>query len=401
MNIFRRVAVWRVLFVLSVLCLSSVPSWAVTELPFVKTMQDSTKKWRGELLDLRESAEDTAVKLVAGGNLYAAATQKSFQMEALGRSGGLTMLKTYSDKVVLTANDTVLVALDADSNTALVQPLLDRAKEAKAHVIVFSGPSRSALGQNTDVAVFPRRLFTEMPYGVAPGVESVNNLIGLWTWTASLVSACVVEGKMPSMFRSNGMPGGLERNAQFRKTPFHTNSGVNVDSVRYLSARYLDALNGALATMNKTQPPAFEQSAKVLRDAKAAGKQIHVGYMGHIFPYELQGKGRPSWTVAAKTQVDATVPAELTEGDVYLLLGYQYFPWALTSALEEKKIKSIVTTSMPPLDRWVASDSITYINPIWEVQDAAIPLRGYDIEILPISGVMQATTYWQLAQLAK
>jgi hypothetical protein len=401
MNILRRVAVWRFLVVLSVLCLSGAPSWAVTELPFVKTMQDSTKKWRGELLDLRESAENSAEKLVAGGNLYVATTQRSFQMEALGRSGGLTMIKTYTDKIVLTANDTVLVGLDADSNTALLQPLLDSAKEAKASVIVFAGPSRSVLGTNSGVQIFPRRLFLEVPYGAAPGVESVNNLIGLWTWTASLVSACVVEGKMPSLFRSNAMPGGGERNMQFRRTPFHTYSGVNVDSVRYLSARYLDALNGALATMNKTQPPAFEKGAKVLRDAQAGGKKVHIGYMGHIFPYELQGKDRPSWSVAAKTQVDATVPAELTEGDVFLLLGYQYFPWELTSALQEKKIKSIVTTSMPPLDRWVASDSITYINPVWAVQDAVVPLRGYDIEILPISGVMQASVYWQLAQLAK
>ena len=401
MNIFRRMAVWRFLAVLSVLYACGVPSQAAEELPFVKTMQDSTKKWRGELFDLRESAEVAAVKLTGGGNLYVAPTQKSFQLEALGRSGGLTMVKALSDKVALTANDTVLAGIDSDTDTAAVQALLARGQEAKATVIVFAGPSRSALAANSSAQVFPRRLFTEVPYGAAPGVESVNNLIGLWTWTASLVSACVVEGKMPSLFRSNAMPGGGERNAQFRKTPFHSASGVDVDSVRYLSARYLDALNGALAAMNKTQPAAFERGAKVLHDAQAAGKKVHVGYMGHIFPYELQGKGRPAWSVAAKTQTDATVPAELAEGDVFLLLGYQYFPWELTSALQEKKVKSIVTTSMPPLDRWVVSDSITYINPVWEVQDAAVPLRGYDIEILPISGVMQASVYWQLAQLAK
>lgn len=398
MNIFRRLCLLGFLWLLAVPALAASDSPA---LPFVKTMQDSTKKWRGELGDLRDSAEVTAPKLIAGGNLYVAATQRSFQMEALGRSGGLTMVKAYSEKTELGANDTVLVALDSDSNPSLVTPLLARAKEAHAAVIAFAGPSRAVLGQNAGVQIFPRRLFSEMPYGTAPGVESVNNLIGLWSWTAALVSACVVEGKMPSIYRSNAMPGGGERNAQFRKVPFHTTSGVNVDSVRYLSARYLDALNAALAGMNKTQPAAFERGGRVLREAQANGKQVMVGYMGHIFPSELQGKNRPAWRAAAKTQVDATVPAELGEGDVFLLLGYQYFPWELTSALQEKKIKSIVTTSMPPLDRWVTSDSLTYINPIWAVQDAAVPLRGYDIEILPISGVMQATIYWQLAQLAK
>ena len=225
--------------------------------------------------------------------------------------------------------------------------------------------------------------------------------MGMWTWTAALVAASVRRGKMPTAFVSGAMPGGGERNALWRKAPFHESTDVTVASLDNLPQRYLDAIANALFALRQTQRESFARGAQILKNTKAGGKQITVAYTGHMFPYELKGPRRPDWKVAAKTQVDATIPPELQDGDALLFLGYQGFPYDLTTALQARSIKSIITSSRPPLDRWKTSDDIVYINPFWTVPDAAVSLRGYDVDLLPISGVMQGAIYWQLVELAQ
>jgi len=120
-----------------------------------------------------------------------------------------------------------------------------------------------------------------------------------------------------------------------------------------------------------------------------------------MFPTELQGPGRPDWQIAAKYRIDATMPDGLNKGDVVLFLQYQLFPWDFTTALQAKGVQLIVSSSMKPMDHWATDADIDYINPFWEVQDAAVDLPGYDIKILPTSGILQSVVYWQLVGLTK
>jgi hypothetical protein len=390
-------------WLLVVLCLFVWPVAAQTkpELSFVGAMQTATFDWRMEVPALQNAANESAAKILAGGNLYVAPTQQSFQIEALGRSGGLMMVKVLADNTQLTKNDVILAALDSGSDAAAAQKIAQRAADAGTGVLWFAGPSRNALKNIVAARVFPARQFSNLNYAEAPGVESIGNIIGMWAWTAAFVSACVQRGKMPTAFVSGAMPGGGERNGLFRKTPFHESTDVTIASLDNLPHRYLDSVANALFSLRQTQGESFARGAQILKNTQAGGKQITVAYTGHMFPYELKGPRRPDWKVAAKTQVDATVPPELQDGDALLFLGYQGFPYDLTSALQARDIKSIVTTSRPPLDKWKTSADIVYINPFWEVPDAAVFLRGYDVDLFPISGIMQGTIYWQLVELAQ
>jgi uncharacterized phosphosugar-binding protein len=332
--------------------------------------------------------------------LYVADTQKSFQVEVLGRAGGLMMVKTLTDKTALTENDVILAALDAGSEAGAAQKIAQRAADAGAGVLWFAGPSREALKNIAGARVFPVRQFSGLPYASARGVESISNVIGVWTWMAALVSASVQRGKMPTIYTSNFMPDAIERNAQFRKNPFHETTDVTIASLDNLPQRYLDSVANALYAMHQTQAAAFARGAQVLRETKAGGHQVVVGYLGHMYPYELNAPGHLNWKNAAKYTADASVPPELQDGDTLLFLGYQWFPYDMVSALQARHIKSVITSSRPPLDQWKTSDDIVYINPFWSVADAELSLRGYDIDILPISGIMQGVVYWQLAELA-
>src|SRR5690606_25059311 len=114
-----------------------------------------------------------------------------------------------------------------------------------------------------------------------------------------------------------------------------------------------------------------------------------------------QGPGRPDWQVAAKYRIDDTLTEGLHKGDVVLFLQYQVFPYSYTSQLQAQGIQSIITSAQQPLDHWATDADIDYINPFWKVQDAVADVPGYDIDILPISGIMQSVVYWQLVGLAK
>jgi len=386
------------------LCLLALPglaSAADAPLPFVQSMQTATSDWRGQLIELTNTADETAAKLIAGGHVYAASTQKSFEQEVLGRAGGLMLTKALTAKTVLTPQDTVIAAMDSGSDPAALDAVLAQAKAAGAKVLLFAGPSRGNVSSGDGVQVLPAHTFDNLPYANSAGEESVSNVIGAWTWMAELVTCSVRRGYMPAAFTSNFMPGALERNAQFRKSTFHTTTDVTPASVRQFGERYLDALSSALAAMDQSQVASFNRGAKMIRDAEASGHHVDVEYLGHMFPTELQGPGRPDWQVAPKYRLDATMPDGLNKGDVVLFLQYQQFPWDFTTALQAKGVQSIITSSMKPMDHWATDADIDYINPFWEVQDAAVDLPGYDIKILPTSGILQSVVYWQLVGLTK
>ena len=386
------------------LWLMALPGLALAadgNLPFVQSMQSATRDWRGQQTALRNSADEAAAKLIAGGNVYVAGTQTSFRQEVLGRAGGLMLTKSLNAKTALTSLDTVLAAMDSGSDAAALNAVLQQAKDAGAKVLLFAGPSRGKVTSSQSVQILPSRDFDNLPYAKSAGIESVSNVIGAWAWMAELVACSVRRGHMPTAFTSNFMPNGKERNAPFRKSTFHTVTDVTPASVRHLSSKYLNAVGNALADMQRAQTASFARGATMIKDAKTNGHQVQVEYLGHMFPSELQGPGRPDWQVAQKYRIDATMPDNLNKGDVVLFLQYQVFPYEFTTALQAKGIQSIITSAQKPLDHWAADADIVYINPFWEVQDAVVNVPGYDIDILPISGVMQSVVYWQLAGMVE
>src|SRR5690606_20231537 len=121
-----------------------------------------------------------------------------------------------NQKTVLTSKDTVLAALDAGSDAAALDAVLQQAQNAGAKVLLFAGPSRGKIAANKTrktVRVLPAQPFADVAYPNSPGIESVSNVIGGWTWMAELVGCCVRRGHMPTAFTSNFMPNGKERNA--------------------------------------------------------------------------------------------------------------------------------------------------------------------------------------------
>ncbi|MCK9589722.1 MAG: hypothetical protein M0Q93_10240, partial [Terrimicrobiaceae bacterium] len=73
-------------------------------------------------------------------------------------------------------------------------------------------------------------------------------------------------------------------------------------------------------------------------------------------------------------------------------------PWENAALTGAARVPSILTTSRRPTGEWVEDAEHVYIDPCWEVQDAGVELPGYDINILPVSGVMQSAIFWELLE---
>ncbi|MFA7232875.1 MAG: hypothetical protein WC076_02060 [Terrimicrobiaceae bacterium] len=379
-------------FLLFLLCLLLSPVGAAASTPpagedYISRLQKAVDVWQDELPALEKCAAAAASKIIAGGNLYLGGAQPSFVEEGIARSGGMTMSHPVSVSTRFTSNDVVLAAWVKARDDPAAAALLEKAAAGGAQVVLFSNTCHPA---NKAIAVFPSRA-APAPVG-EPSVESVSNVVGMWAWTGAFVAACIRQGKMPCMFESMFMPGAIPRDTRFREAPFHAQNLAGREKVPDLGRAYLEIVSGSLRRLKEKNGEAFGRAAKLLREAHENGRPVKVIPLGHMFPTEMQANAIPSWITAAPEKYVPTAEC------LPLYIGYQWFPWENAALTGAARVPSILTTSRRPTGEWVEDAEHVYIDPCWEVQDAGVELPGYDINILPVSGVMQSAIFWELLE---
>jgi hypothetical protein len=392
------------------------PAQASGEAPtYLQRLQARTKAWRGALPELRATATSAAKGVIAGGHLYITGPQQSFISEVLGRSGGLLLPQGYSPEVKLEANDTVLAAFAGAPGTLPkeLSDLVTKASAARARVVLFASTDANALQTAPGVApntlfALPKKAFRDSARPSGLSIESVSNVVGMWAWTGEFVAAAAAQGKMPAFYESIGMPGGRERDNALSGVRFHPVTNVTPTAASGAGSRYLDALSTALSKTIKENSSQFTQAGTLLRASRAAGGVVKTYYLGHMFPMEITVPQNPaSFTTATQIPLPAGMVPGLVEAaptnilgpnDIGLILGYQAFPSVVVDSAPNGTW--IVTSSHRALGEYTSNPKHVYLNPFWDTQDAVVRVEGYDIDILPISGVMQSAIYWQLVELS-
>ncbi|MEO6848529.1 MAG: hypothetical protein ABI443_12500, partial [Chthoniobacterales bacterium] len=328
-------------------------------------------------------------KIIAGGTIYITGAQQSFMEEALCRSGGTILSLYLSASVKIKPTDVVLAGWVKAKDAPAALALIDNALANGAQVILFSNTYRP---DKKGLTIFP----TTVPKAPAiePSVESVSNILGMWTWTGQFITACIKQGKMPTMYESMSMPGAAQRNAMFRNSSFHDQNIPIHGKVPDLGKDYLKAVSEALHQLKEKNGDAFKSAVDLVRSSHENNKDITILSLSHMFPAEIQSNELPKWITAAAPKTEPTAAS------LPIYIGYQWTPWESPALTGKDRIPSILTTSRPPTADWVQDKEHIYIDPCWEAQDAAVKLPGYDINILPISGVMQSTIFWEIMEKA-
>lgn len=341
---------------------------------YLLRLQHTIAQTRSNLTALTESADRAANKFLSGGSLWVAGRQADFISEACGRAGGLMAIAPLGQQVP-TKHDIVLYAVPGSLDGNDLRILKEWQGEGVT-VITFC----SAAGLYRDH--FP--------------IDTVANVIGLWTWTGEFVAACTRLGRMPILYQSYGLPGGPQRGEKYARKRFHDDLTIKPIAPGILGRDYLDQIDRMLAKLHDTQMPKMLQAAKWWGQVSKASAMTLV--TGHMFPRHGQDPRTPPLCglVAApawenKDLLDTNHPPSFV-----LYLGYQFAPLKLVDQAKAMGVK-LVYCDVQPAQPAEPASNILYIDPAWPLTDGCVSVPGYDIPILPASGVVQAAIYWTIA----
>ena len=137
-----------------------------------------------------------------------------------------------------------------------------------------------------------------------------------------------------------------------------------------------------------------EEAATTIRN----GRRVFIELIGHIFPTQVPAAERddllvvlgPRWR---KLPTQRLFDRQGTRGDLLIVLGMPTFPAAHVQAGLDKGMSVIATsTDQPP--KHLVSERLHWIRMPWPRGDGAVRLPGYDVQILPVTGVVNALVYY-------
>ncbi|MEN6346813.1 MAG: hypothetical protein ABFE16_16035 [Armatimonadia bacterium] len=336
-------------------------------------------------------ADKAAARLVAGGTLWLAGSHRGFIQEAYVRAGGMMRVKTLAGHVAeLAPKDVVLVGtLSAESSAD--QTLLRDASKAGALVILLA--PRNVEGTHLYVS----------PHAAEPGEEGVLPVASpalaaaFWTLTGELVGSLTRLGKMPPMYESVVVPGGRERNKSHLTLDWEPGT-VTPLRPGLLGRRYLERLATCMRRLRKTQMEGFAEAGRMAAEALAQGHKAWYVGVGHMPPYEVGQKGDTGLLAPLDSPNTKPEPVagKIQAGDVLLYVGYYepFGPWVETAHAQGARIVTLVSGTPERPAKDMGAD--LNLDACWPFGDALVDIRGYDVRILPPSGVMQSAAYWML-----
>lgn len=368
--------------------------------PVFSAPGDGARAYLGQLLDCLETgrrdlpqvtgaAETVAARLAAGGKLCLAGSYEGFIIEAYYRAGGMMNATRLKSADELAKGDVVLVGAIVPGQAADAE-LLAAAQRAGA-LAVFLAPE--------DLPGPHMHLSPHAPSGAAAGgvpIVSPALTMKLWTFTGELVGALTRLGKMPPMFQSVVVPGGRERNEARLGLPWEPET-VSPVAAGELGERYLAGLRSCLEKLRDTQMPLFGEAGQLSAQALATGHRVWYVGVGHLPPYEPGQPGDPDLTQEMANGIEADKAAEkASAGDLVLYVGY-YEPFgSWVEAIHGAGAGIVTVLSGTPQRPAAEMGADINIDGCWPYGDALVQVPGYDVDILPPSGVVQAAAYWML-----
>jgi len=359
-----------------------------------------------ELPAISRAGEDVADRLVAGGELFIASVRPDFVSEGIVRSGGLMLLRQYGSPADLSEKDTVIVGW---SNTTpdLDLKLVRELSGTGARVVGIGPPPPEELASDllghTHLLLhssLPLPTAVTAPFGgeCYPLVSLVNLLL-LWSLTGEIVAALTRRGHMPAMYQSVLVPGARERNARCSGSRFHRELAVPPVPAGQLGRDFLAGISGIFRSLVEGEVDAIDEVAQVCASVRSEGNAIHGGLISHFPLFQAGAPGDPGHMQRLEPLVGETPSAEelefkLKRGDLFFFLGYYRRPTA-AYRLARHAGALIVEVIAGAQEREEGDLKPDYrIRPRWPFGDSLVSVPGYDVPILPSSGIVQSAIYW-------
>lgn len=364
---------------------------------YIETMLRIVMNVEESLESIAEVAEEAAERVVAGGSLYSTEDGGGFVSEIGGRAGGLMMIKRLEDPSDAQCGDVVLAGtlhLKPEEQAEQFHELVQ-----KGVLVVLFGSSESPLRSEAN-----RFVESFLPLGTAPLIRigeaeqricpaaTVGNIAAAWAFLGEFVGACTRRGKMPTMYQSVFVPNYEVRNAKYSGQVFHDDFDILPLEARSVGRAYLSDVKRCFEGIRSTQLGLFEAAGKLAAEAIKSGHKAWCSFMGHHLPSQIGLPGDPGLF-----SIDPKSSGAFAQGDIFLWVGYYHLPQDQLDMVREAGVRSVWVNGAREIHPIGLTPDRIVIDPYWTYVDASVSVPGYDIRILPPSGVVQTACLWMLA----
>ncbi|MDO8588947.1 MAG: hypothetical protein Q7T82_18125 [Armatimonadota bacterium] len=229
------------------------------------------------------------------------------------------------------------------------------------------------------------------------------NIAALWTWTGEFIAACTRLGKAPQVWQSMMVPGATERNNKYiadmdQATPrgrlFLEKCPPPFPPGKAARA-YLDGVTKNVDEVFSKEGATIRTVASTALQTRANGGGIYAALTGHSLMHEMGCAHDPG---LFKPVANADIkPVDFVIGMGYdsILTGKFWKNVAETICPTGAKIAWSFTDYRPDAVKSLLPGEM-YINQHWAMGDSLVTVPGYDVKILPPSGVIGDAIYWSI-----
>ena len=363
-----------------------------------------------DLPQIAASAEAAAQLYVAQDGRIAAHGDMGFAKELNNRAGGLMRME-YASKVGADWKGIVLAAIRDDQ---LGEDLAATAKFRKQGCMVVAIARRALIeqarqqGAEFDSVVLTHAAEHGGMFQAGDGrwvvaTDTTANIAAAWTWTAEFVAACTRLAQMPTMFQSYAVAGSKERAEKLRALKFHDHVPEKIEA-GVLGRRYLQALRQSALALHAGELADIRAAARLSVAARRAGRGVYLYAQNHALLFRLPcAHDGGYFTQINDGWVKLKKGIALGPGDLVFCIGYdspfrdedwrkfdqQVRPTGATLVWSIATYKKDQIATIP-------AEQIL-IDQQWAFGDAVADVAGYDIKILPTSGVLAEAVLWMTA----
>ncbi len=348
----------------------------------VKQTRDLIAAHRAAIPLLASPADASAQILLKGGSYYLCCGENAWIQEGDSRAGGPIGIQVARKAEQVSANSVVWVSYDSSSYERV---LAEVARMPRGVYVVAFGPKPKA--------EFPFTVGwvdSQTGWDADSDLTLMGNVLSLWSLTGEVAAAASRAGKTLAFYQSAWMPGGNARNQSYSGLTFHkrtpkmrpVESGV-------LAGSYLEAIEAAVAGIAEGELAAIRKVRKAIDEHASAGKPVALVVTSHLMS-GVAAKGNRAYRFEPDA---AQLASKISGGDYVVSLGYSGIDDALYKAVHRAgagaawALASFVKPAEP------ASAGDTFLDEHWEAGDAAVTVWGYDVPILPPSGIAQLFLY--------
>ncbi len=341
---------------------------------------------RAAVARLAAPAKASAQALLAGGGFYVCCGENAWNNEANTRAGGPMRLTAIPSIAAAKPRDVVWIAYTRPAGLSYDAAVAIASQAAKGVVVVVFGPKPA-----TADPPFPNWVDSLAPAEAAEDLTLLGNVLSLWSLTGEVAAETARTGRTLAFWESVWVPGADKRNAHYANAMFH-HGPPKMERIApgVLSAAYLDYVGVMVKRIAEAELPKILDIAKTIDERAAAGTPSTLVTMSHLVR-GAAAAGTPKWKLAPDAK-------SLTSNGYFVYLGYYGVDLELWRDVRAAETNAAWIVSPIARQTDFSSYGDLLVDQHWDFGDGAVAAPGYDVPILPPSGVAQLFIYQLLAR---